>query len=563
MPPSSVRRRRTLLHFGRFGEILSVFVKYGFGDIVASLDIDRYQFLAGRFFPRRRDRNLSRKLSRWERVRRAIEELGPTFVKLGQFLSNRPDLLPAELITELEKLQDASTPFSAAEAALIITQDLGRSPDELFAHFSPEPIATGSIAQVHQARLVDGTLAAVKIQRPRIRQIVSTDMDILYHLAQLLEKRYESARAVRVSMLAAEFEKVLEGELDFAAEAAHVNRFGRFFASDRQVRVPRVLAPLSSKRVLTTDFITGTKVSRTSELREQGIDTADVARRGARIVVKQVFEHGFFHADPHPGNILILPDGSICFLDFGAVGIVPPTLRFHLGVLLYGFINHDPQRVVKTLSRLAHEPVEQTVNLEYDIAEFIEEYAGLTLREIRLGDVLRRFTRLITDYRLSIVPGFFLLMRALVAIEGVGRRLDPDFAMIEQVAPSVKKLLRRSPTVRLLPYEVYFSAIDLFSLLKGLPYDLQDIMRLLRSGNLRIQYEHHGLEPLVGALDRVVNRLVFAIVLAALIVGSSLVVLSQVPPLVHDIPVIGIAGFVLAGIIGFGLLFSILRGRRL
>lgn len=563
MSPFPPRRRHALLHWGRFGDILAVLVKYGFGDILASLDIERYQVLVRKFLPRRGDRSLARTLSRWERVRKSLEELGPTFVKLGQFLSNRPDLLPPDLIAELEKLQDSSTPFSSSEAALILTQDLGREPSELFTSFDSDPVATGSIAQVHKACLKDGALVAVKVQRPRITHIVSNDMDILFHLAQLLERRYESARALRLTQLAGEFQRVLESELDFELEAAHLSRFAGFFANDPTVYVPTVFSEFCSRRVLTVEFVDGVKVSRIDELRRAGIDTGEIARHGARVIVKQVFEHGFFHADPHPGNILIRPDSSICFLDFGEVGIVPPKLQFHLGVLLYGFLNRDPQRIVKTLVRLAREPIEKIESLEYDVAEFIEEFSGRELKDINFGEVLRRFRTLITGYHLAVVPGFFLLLRALVTIEGVGRKLDPQFNMVEQVAPFVKKLLRQSPNLRLLPYDLYFSSLDLFGFLKELPFDLQDIVRLLKSGSMRIQYEHHGLEPVLNTLDRMANRLIFAIVLAALIIGSSLVVLAGVPPLISDIPVIGIAGFVIAGLIGFGLLFSILRQRKL
>lgn len=563
MDSSSVKRRRGPVHIRRFGEIVGVLIKYGFGDILASLNIERYASIVKRFGPGKAGVRAARKVSRAERVRLALEELGPTFVKFGQFLSNRPDLLPTGLIEELEKLQDSVAPLPSDQVKPLIEEELGRPLSGVVAKFQEKPIASASIAQVHQATLHNGEEVAIKIQRPRIRERIFTDIDILFYLATLLERRYERIRTFRPTQLAAEFESVLFKEIDFTVEASHLGRFRDNFRNDRRIYVPHIYDYLSTKKLMVTEFVDGIKVSQIAALSEAGIDTRKVARDGAGLILTQIFRHGFFHADPHPGNILVCRDGRICFLDFGAVGVIPATLRYHLAVMLYGVVNKDVERIIRTLSQLSQKPIQDPGRLEYEILEFIEDYSQKPLRAVHVDEVLRRAAKILVDHDLSIIPGFYLLLKTLITIEGVGYRLDPDFNMVEQIEPHVKHLIRENPRMRHLPYDLYFTFLDLASLLKDLPFELKDIMRVTKSGALRIQFEHRNLEPLIAKSDELVNKLVFAIVVAALIIGSSLVVLSDVPPRFYDIPVIGIVGFVLAGLIGFGLLFSMIRHRKM
>jgi ubiquinone biosynthesis protein len=556
------RRRRGFVHLGRYGEILAVLIKYGFDDVLANLNLDPYRSIARRLLPGRRDRSVARRLSRWERIRLALEELGPTFIKLGQFLSSRADILPADLIEQLEKLQDSVAPIAVAEARAIVSRELKAPLESVFEEFMDVPVASASIAQVHKARLVGGEVVALKIQRPRIASRIRTDLDILFHLTALFERRYEQARALHLTQLAREFEQLILKELDFLSEAAHIKRFVLNFKDDKEIYLPRLYDQLTTPCILATEFIVGVKVTEVDTLVRWGLDPGVVARRGARLVVRQIFEHGFFHADPHPGNILVLADGRICFLDFGAVGIVPPTMRTHLGAILYGIVNRDAARIVRTLAVLSHKPLERAEQLEYDVAEFIERYSALGLGDINLGQLLQHFTTIIVEHQLKVIPGFYLLLKTLVTIEAVGVRLDKKFSLIDEVRPWVQRLLGEGPNFRTLPYDILFTLSDVARFVKDLPYDLKDIMELFKSGQVRIKYEHHGLEPLLVRIDAMVTKLVFALVLAALIVGSSLVVLSDIPPKIYEIPVIGLVGFVLAGLIGFGLLFSIIRRRK-
>jgi ubiquinone biosynthesis protein len=557
------KRRRSGLHLGRYAEIISVLVKYGFGDVLASFHIDKYVLLPRRLTTGKAGGPPEKRTSRWERIRSAVEELGPTFIKLGQFLSNRPDMLPDELVVELEKLQDSVKPFPGAEAREILEQELKKPISTIFAEFNETPTASASIAQVHRARLQDGSDLAIKIQRPHIRQTIANDLAILADLAALFERHDERARALHLSQFVSEFQRVLEKELDFRLEASHIGAFRKNFKDDLEVYIPRVFAELTTRKILATEFVEGIKASEVHLLDEAKLDRRIIARRGARLILRQIFEHGFFHADPHPGNILIRADGTVCLLDFGAVGTIPASLRSQMGVILYGVVNKDAGRIVRTLSRLSPTPIKNTQQLEYDITELIQEYGSLPLSEIDMSSVLQRFSRIITEHDLRILPGFYVLVRALITVESVGTQIDPSFNILEEAAPFVKKLLRGHPDIRSLPTDLYFTLADIISLLRDLPFELKDIMRVVKAGELHILFEHRGLEGVVAKLDQFVNKLVFAIVLAALIVGSSVVVHSGIPPKVFDIPVVGLAGYVLAGLIGFGLLFSIVRNRRM
>jgi ubiquinone biosynthesis protein len=555
--------RRVTLRISRYSEIISVILKYGFGDVIAGLNLQKYvAFTRWPPFRFKRVAALKAPLSRWERVRLAIEELGPTFIKFGQFLSNRPDLVPPELIDELIKLQDAVKPFSRTEAGIILEQALKHPISEVFVDFPDEPIASASVAQVYRARLTNGDDVAVKVQRPNIRHIVATDLDILEHLAGLIERHNRNLAALHLSDLVHEFGRTLNKELDFSLEAATMERFRADFKDTKEYYVPRVYAALTTGSVLVTEFVEGIKVSDVDSLIKAHLNPAEVAKVGVNLVLRQIFTNGFFHADPHPGNILILADGRVCFLDYGAVGIVSASLRHRLGVILYGVIYKDPQRIIRTLSQLSTERIVNIDRLEYEVTEIIEQYSSASLSEIKVRDLFDRFGRITAENHLRFVPGFYLLFKALITIEGVGLLLDPDFNLTSEVEPYARRLLRENPRLKYLPFDVYFTLLDMASLLKDLPFEVKDLMRMVKEGEMRIQFEHRGLDSLALKLDQIANRMAFAIVLAALIIGSSVVIHSGMPPHLYGVPLIGVLGFASAGLLALWLLFSMLRNKK-
>ena len=434
---------------------------------------------------------------------------------------------------------------------------------EVFDDFPAEPIASASVAQVYRARLKIGDDVAVKVQRPNIRRIVATDLDILVHLAGLIERHNKDLAALHLSELVSEFGRTLNKELDFSLEAATMERFRADFKNTREYYVPKVYAALTTESVLVIEFVEGIKVSDLDSLTKAGLSPADVAKVGVNLILRQIFTNGFFHADPHPGNILILKDGRFCFLDYGAVGIVSASLRRHLGVILYGVIYKDPQRIIRTLSQLATQRIVNMDRLEYEVTEIIEQYSSASLSEIKIRDLLDRFGRITSENHLRFVPGFYLLFKALITIEGVGLLLDPAFNLTREVEPYARRLMRNNPRLKYLPFDVYFTLLDMASLLKDLPFEVKDLMRMVKTGETRIQFEHRGLDSLALKLDRAVNRMVFAIVLAALVIGSSVVIHSGMPPYLHGVPLIGVLGFGIAGLLAVWLLFSMIGNKKL
>ena len=569
---------RTYRHINRYREIIAILAKYGFGEILAKLELPKYlNFGKGkskRFILGKTAAEIAT-ASRWARVRMALEELGPTFVKFGQIMSTRPDMVPRELIAELEKLQDKVPPFPTEDARRIIEEELGSSISSLFSDFSDSPIASASIAQVHKAVLHDGKEVAIKVQRPGIDRIIETDLEIMLHLATLIENHFEKELGIwdPVSIVN-EFARVIRKELDFRIEAAHIERFATNFQTDTIIHVPHVYREYSSDRVLTMEFIGGLKVSEITKavsgeeakVRNYGIDPKVVAARGADLVLKQIFEHGFFHADPHPGNIKVLRDNIICFLDYGMMGSLSARHREALADILIAIIEKDATKITRTILKISgyrYMQIGDSEKLESDIAELIELYAYRPLKEIEIGNLLHLIASVVAEYRLKVPPDFYLLAKALVTIEGVGKELDPEFNAMEHAEPFAKKLIWARMSPRRLIKDLYLSALEARLLLRDLPTEARDILARIQQGEIKIKFEHEGLNPMLETIDRASNRTVFAIVLASLVIGSSLIVLSGVPPKWHEIPIIGIVGFLAAGIIAFGLLFSILRHGRM
>jgi len=513
---------RTYRNLNRYRQILAVLFKYGFGDLIELLKIDQYIEVGLQLISKDRRKRLE-KLSRAERIRMAFEELGPTYVKLGQILSTRPDLIPIDFTKELSKLQDKVPPFSFNEAKRTVESEFNKPIEELFAFFSETPVAAASIGQVHKAELKDGEMVAVKVQRPGIKKIIEIDLEIMLHMATLVERNIKEMALYRPVKIVEEFARTLEREIDYTIEAGSMERFARQFLDDPNIYIPAVFRDMSTEHVLTMELMDGIKVSEIDKLEAAELDPKKITARGADFYLRQVFDFGFFHADPHPGNIFILPENVICLIDYGMTGAVDRQTREDFVELIDSVIHRHEARVTQVLLKLTHWEEEPHVRqLERDVSDFIGQHLHKPLKDIEVGKLLNNLLELVARHRLMIAPDIFLMMKTLTMIEGVALTLDPDFDMIAQAKPFIKRV----KLARFYPGRIADDMIQLGSQLlqfaQQFPKDLLEITRLVRLQKLSLKMEHQGLESMLATHDRVSNRISFSIIIAALIIGSAL-----------------------------------------
>jgi len=494
----------------------------------------------------------------------AFEELGPTFIKLGQVLSTRPDLVPVDFVEELTKLQDEVPPSPFEEIGQIIQLELGSPPEELFEVFEKAPLASASIGQVHKARFADGEEVAVKVQHPGIRKTIEVDLEIMLHLATLMERHIEELSLHRPVKIVEEFAKTIEKEMDYSIEATNMERFAGNFLDDPTVYVPKVFRETTTERVLTMEYVEGIKVSEIDRLEMAGLDRKAICARGTDFLLKQVFNYGFFHADPHPGNIFVLPNNVICLLDFGMVGVVDRYTREEFVDLVDSVVSQDELRATRVLLKITSYDDEPDIRLlEREVADFMGRHLYKSLKDIELGKLLQHLLELASRHRLRIPPDIFFMMKAFGTIEGVGLQLDPDFDMIAQTAPFIEqiKLARFAP--QRISEDIFRISGELLQFIQKFPRDMLEITRLIRQQRLSVKFENQSLEVMLGTYDQISNRISFSIIIAALVIGSALIVISEIPPLIYGISMIGIFGFLAAALMGIWLLVAILRRGRL
>jgi ubiquinone biosynthesis protein len=555
------KRYRNLI---RYQQIIGIILRYGFDNILDALNIDRYIESGLKLIPFYRPHERVEKLSRNQRIRMALEELGPTFVKMGQVLSSRPDLIPIDLITELTKLQDEIPAFGFDQVKDTVAAEFGKPLHELFQFMEEQPFACASIGQVHRASVTGEDRLAVKIQRPGIRKTIEADLEIIHHLAGIMERNIEEVAFYRPVKIVEEFAKTMEKELDYTIEAANMERMARQFCHDKTVHIPKVYSAESSERVLTMEFIDGIKASNIHAIDLAGLDRKLITRRGADFIMKQVFEFGFFHADPHPGNIFILKNNRICPVDFGMTGFLDRATRELFVDIIHAVATNNARLASRLLCELCdHETLPDMILLEKEVSLFVSVHLTRSLKEIKTSKMVNQLIGLCVAHGLRIPPDLFLMMKAFVAIEDVARKLDPDFNMLGHAVPYVRtaKYLKFSPSK--IARELMDIARESYKLIQQLPADTLEILRLVRQGKMKISIDIQGLDKLIVHQDQTSNRISFSIIIAALILGSAIVVNTQVPPILFGVSVIGIAGFLAAAVMGIWLLVAIVRSGRL
>jgi ubiquinone biosynthesis protein len=540
----------------RFSQIGRVLVRHGFGFV----------------FDVRRDRREKKGLQEFlapnfgVRLRRTLDDLGPTFVKFGQILSTRSDILPEGVLSELQKLQDTVRPMPAGAAQAIIERELGAPVDEVFERFDPDPLGSASIGQVHRAVLRSGEVVAVKVQRPEAPGRVESDLELMREFALLLDRRFGRRIFVDVRGLVAEFETVIRRELDYYAEAANARRFAANFAGTPVV-IPRIHLEYSTPRVLTLQYIEGTRFRDIRPLLLAPSERRRVASMGADAIFKMAFEDGFFHGDPHPGNLILTPQGDLALLDFGMVGYMSRGDIEALSRLFIAVVQRDAAAALRGLESLGvrYSP-EVRGDLVRDLREFLNKYSGLSVGEVTLGQALSELIALARNYRLRVPPVFPLLTKALVTAEGLARAIDPTINVYEVARPYARRLLLERYEPEAVLEGVRERALEYARYAEDYPEQFRQLLSEVADGELEVQLRHGGLDELVGEVDVLANRLVFALVSGALLLGSCMLgAFAHGGPTVPylGVPVVSFVGFALALIMGSILLAIIFRSRRL
>lgn len=535
-------------HVGRWGEILSVLSKYGLADWISRLGPD----FAKDFLKAPGGTAIAR--HRWEtRLRLAMSELGPTFIKLGQVLSTRPDLVGVDLADEFQHLQSDVAGDPPKKVRATIESELGRPVDEVFDAFDDRPMASASIGQVHRARLRTGEAVAVKVQHSDIERKVRVDLDILSGVA-LMSERIPEFHNYRPRAIVSEFRRVLQRELDFRREERHIDEFRRDFARDSTVHIPQPYPKLSTSRVLVMELVEGIKLSETERLVSAGFDLAEIARRGANLYLEMIFGKSFYHADPHPGNVLLMDGNVIGLLDFGMVGRIDERLHEDIEEMLLALSNQDAEHLTAIIMRVGAVPQEfDRAALSLDVADFIAHYGGQSLESFDLSGALNEMTEMIRRYHITLPARIAMLVKVLVTLEGTARLLSPQFSLLEVMRPYRKKMLLRrlSPGRRIRKMRRFFAQVE--HMIEALPGGVSDILEQVQSGKFDVHLDHRGLEPSV-------NRLVLGMLASALFLGSALLLSRDVPPLIQDIPLMRwiplLQEVSLPGIVGIALSFA-------
>ncbi|MEN1679026.1 MAG: AarF/UbiB family protein [Planctomycetota bacterium] len=540
----------------RWREILSVLSKYGLAGWLG-----RFELPLGTGWLKDSNGQLLGSMSQPVRVRRALEELGPTFIKLGQLLSTRPDLVGLELADELSKLQSGAPADDTAWVYQVIAEDLGQSVDECFTRFEDEPVASASVGQVHRAWLEDGSAVAVKVLHKGIEERVLDDTEILVGLAELAE-RLPDFRNYRPASLAVDFQRTIRRELDLGNERRRLDQFAGYFAGDPRVRLPRADADRSGPRVLTAEWIEGWKASDPALKEAKDIDLARVARNGAEVFIEMIFDHGVYHADPHPGNLLVLPGNVVGLVDFGMVGRLSDPLREDLEDMLMAVVANEPATLTAVITRVGQTPPElDEAELASDIAEFVEHYGNQSVGGLDLTGALSELIDIIQRRQITLPPSVGMLLKMLVQLEGTARLLSPDFSLLEVLEPHQKKMmLRRLSPVRQAKKlsRIYGEFEDLAEVF---PRRVREILQQVQAGKFDVHLDHRGLEPSV-------NRLVLGMLTSAMFLGSSLMFSNGVMPirgiwLLDGVSLPGFVGLCLSGLLGMRVLRAISKSGRL
>jgi len=541
---------QTFKNLRRTREIIRILTKYGFEDIVTETSLQNFVSEKRKLSWLRQEKPVFG-YTRWERIRMATEELGPTFVKFAQVLSNRPDILPDALISEFEKLQSSVPPFDTAEAKRIIESELNIKIADFFEYFEETPIGSASIGQVHRARMSNGEQVVIKVQRPNVKELIDTDLSILSDLAYRTKEFMERFGVINVQDVVKAFERSMTKELSYINEARNIEQFRNYYKDEKAFYVPKAYKKYTTDKVMMIEMVNGCKITNVQQLREWGIDPVDVAKRGMSIYLNQIFDHGYFHADPHPGNVLVLPDNTICLIDFGMVGSLMEDDKHNFAGIFISMAQRDARAMATYLRKLSvDDEIQDLRQLEYDLNELIEDFASLDVSESNMAEMGARLQKIIYDNKMRVPGGIFLILRALAILEGIGKVISPDFNTMEFMKPYGAKLIKDRFAPTKLGKDLFNDMGEFATFIQSFPIEVRDILKQTRKGKLRFQIEHAAYEPILEKITRSTNRIVLALIVAALFVSSALALFApQIPRTASGYPYISVMGF-------FGSLFG-------
>ncbi len=556
------KNEETYSNIVRIRQIINVFIKHGFGQIIEFLNLHKFLSLGKRFFriESSKLKDEEEHLTHAERLTLVFEELGPTFIKFGQIMSTRPDLLPEEFIESFKRLQDRVQPFDYNEVKQIIKNELKKSPEEIFKSFDEKPIAAASIAQVHYAVLNSGEEVVVKIQRPDIQKKILTDLRILYTIANFVDKRLGEDRLFEPLVMIDEFDKSIRREMDFITEATNTEKLHRNFIDNKGFRFAKVYWDFTTSRVLTLERFNGFRLDEADKFKLYNIDRVKIAEKIIFAYLKQFFEDGFFHADPHMGNIFISKEGTILMLDCGMVGYLTKELKENFSQVFIGIVTHEFDRLIEAYMRLGmmSQPVDFAA-FRRDIIAYMEKHLDVPIKQFRISSVFMDTIANSRKYKIRVNVDFLLLMRSLAMLENISRILNPELNIIETTRPYAIELLRKKISVKEFVQSSGKLFFDIIDTAKNLPKQIRQILDMLQSGNLRFEIKDSSEKKFLEHLNMIGNRIAISIIIAGLAIGSSIILQNTHFPTLLGFPFFGILGYFIAGFIGVFLIVSILR----
>jgi ubiquinone biosynthesis protein len=540
----------------RFDHIINIFFKYEFGYLIEKLRLkDRLtlhqRLQKSKFEPR---------AARADMLRKVFEEIGGAFIKLGQFLSLRPDIVPIEYVKEFEKLQDRVPAFSFEEVRKTIEDSLNVPMKEVFKEFHEKPVASASIAQVHKAKLVSGEEVAVKVQRPKIREIMKRDIDLMMYFANHMIKHNHKIKGVNPVLIVNEFKRWTEKELDFEQEASNIEIFRNNFEKDKNVIIPKVYEKYSKGRILVMEFIEGVELNNIEEVKEKGYDVDSILKIGLNSILKQVFVDGFFHADPHPGNVLVIDSDRIAFVDFGIVGIFDDEMKDAAANLFSGIIKNDVDKVLDTLIEMGVDVDDKDI-LKIEIESKIKKLQGSELQDVVISEVLEDIIGIVQKHGFKVPIDFVLFGKTIMTLEGLALKYDPEFRITVQSRDFVKKLMKRNFNPKQIMKKVVNSTEKIKDFAGKIPERTNYLMKKVKETNLNLRYIDRDMRSLVMEMDKSSNRVVFGLIITALIIAST-IMLGYDEIQIMNMSAFSFMGFATSGLLVLVLIASMFKEKR-